>query len=328
LWHFEIEDDIMDLLEIIKDKCGSFSDPEITQGLKSIVSHIEIAERHLDKGKKGEDYLFTDVIYRSNQAFEGSLKEAYRVLKGDLPNRISPGQIEQYFEQNAILKERVLLLFRNYRDEWRNESTHNYNLYFSEQEAFLAIVNVCAFCNILLDQMIEKRAYTQEKVELSKSGIVTPTLVQAESLIEQISEILIRFSTESPSIMKGSTSLRYFERELIGMLDAYIDSADKQIEVITEYAIPAGERRLYVDLLARKGESSLLIEIKNPRRPIDTLLYEGKGQLLAYMDASGINDGILYIPPKRSDSKMITREAELKIDDEKKRIVEIFPEKY
>ena len=33
---------------------------------------------------------------------------------------------------------------------------------------------------------------------------------------------------------------RYFERELIGMLDAYMDAADEQIEVITEY-VKAGE---------------------------------------------------------------------------------------
>ena len=65
--------------------------------------------------------------------------------------------------------------------------------------------------------------------------------------------------------------------------------------------------------MVRKGESSLLIEIKNPTKSIPTLLNDGREQLFTYMNASGINDGILYIPPIRSDSsKMITREAKLK----------------
>ena len=102
----------MDLLELIRDKCNSFSDPETAQGLVSVISHIEIAERHLDRGKKGEDYLFTDAIYRTNQAFEGSLKEAYRVLTGNQPGKLTPFKIEQYFVQNSILKERVLFFLR------------------------------------------------------------------------------------------------------------------------------------------------------------------------------------------------------------------------
>ena len=302
---------------------------EIVQGLGSVISHIEIAERHLDRGKKGDDYLFTDAVYRTNQAFEGSLKEAYRVLTGNQPEKLTPYEIELYLEEKAILKERVLLLFKNYRQEWRNKSTHDYKLYFSEQEAFLAVVNTCAFFNILLDQMIERKAYIQEKIELSKSGIVKTDQIQDKSLIEQISQLLIKFSNDAPSKMKGTAMPRYFERELIGMLGAYMDSADEQIEVITEYAITFGERKLYADFLVRKGESSLLIEIKNPAKSVATLLNHGKEQLFTYMNASGINDGILYIPPIRNDStKMITREAELKIDDGRKRIIEIFPEKY
>lgn len=138
----------MDLLKLVKDKCNYFSDTSTIQGLRSIISHIEIAERHFEKGKQGEDYLFTDVIYRSNQAYEGSLKEAYRVITDNQPEKLSTFQIEKYFENGTILKDRVLALFVNYRQEWRNKSTHDYTLYFSEQEAFLAIVNVYAFVTI------------------------------------------------------------------------------------------------------------------------------------------------------------------------------------
>ena len=81
--------------------------------------------------------------------------------------------------------------------------------------------------------MIEKKAYIQEKVELSKSRSIIPNQVKDKSLIEQISQLLIKFSNYAPSKMKGTAMPRYFERELIGMLDAYIDAADEQIKVIT-----------------------------------------------------------------------------------------------
>ena len=141
----------MDLLQSIKEKSEYFADTEEDQGVLSVVSHIEIAERHYGGGKNGDDYLYNDVIYRCNQAFEGSLKEAYRIITGNDPNKLTPHKIEKYFEQNSVLRERVLSLFTNYRTEWRNKSTHDYKLYFSEQEAFLAIVSISAFINILFD---------------------------------------------------------------------------------------------------------------------------------------------------------------------------------
>ena len=101
----------MDLVKLIKDKIKVFSQTEHFAGMESVISHIEIAERHLDQGKKGDDYLFNDVIYRTNQAFEGSLKEAYNVLANKSSDGKSPNEIEKYLESNNLLKERVLSLF-------------------------------------------------------------------------------------------------------------------------------------------------------------------------------------------------------------------------
>jgi hypothetical protein len=316
----------MDLLKLIKDKCDYFSDTEIFQGLESVISHIEIAERHLEMGKGGDDYLFTDVIYRTNQAFEGSLKEAYGVLAGDKSKNLTPHKIEQYFEQNNLLKERVLSLFTNYRTEWRNKSTHDYELYFTEQEAFLAIINICAFFNILLDQIIEKKAYDQEKSELSKSKILTDVPIKDLNLIEQISQLLVMFSKDAPSRMTGVAIPRYFETQLIGALAAYLNSADEKVEVITEYQISASGHRFIADMLVKKGDRSLLIEIKAPLRFDDKILHRGREQLFSYMASFGITDGILYIPPVRYDTTMITNEIKRKIANIDQKIVEIFPE--
>lgn len=315
----------MDLLKLIKDKCDSFSDPEIFHGLKSVISHIEIAERHLEKGKIGDDYLFTDVIYRTNQAFEGSLKEAHKVLTGNKSNNLTPNDIEQYLEQNNILKERVLSLFTNYRKEWRNKSAHDYKLYFTEQEAFLAITNICAFFNILLDQMLEKKAYDQEKIELSKSKILTYVPIKGQTLIEQISQLLIMFSKDAPSKMVGTSMPRYFEKELIGALAAFLNSADEQIEVITEYRIPIADSRFIADMLVKKGESPLLIEIKAPTKYNGNMIQGGREKLFSYMSASGITEGILYLPPVKNSATMITNKTERKIANVEHKIVEIFP---
>lgn len=98
----------MDLLKLLKEKTSYFSNSIEDIGIINVVSHIEITEKHFEGGKSGEDYLFNDVIYRSNQAFEGALKEAYRIITGNDPMNITPYKIEQYFEESRILKERVL----------------------------------------------------------------------------------------------------------------------------------------------------------------------------------------------------------------------------
>ena len=316
----------MDLLKLIKDKCDSFSDIEILQGLESVISHIEIAERHLEMGKMGDDYLFTDVIYRTNQAFEGSLKEAYGILTGNKLNNLTPHKIEQYLEHNNLLKERVLSLFKNYRTEWRNKSVHDYKLYFTEQEAFLAIINICAFFNILLDQILVQKAYDQEKSELSKSKIHIDMPIKGLNLIEQISQLLVMFSNDAPSKMVGATIPRYSERQLIGALAAYLNSVDEKVEVITEYRISATSHGFIADMLVKKGDHSLLIEIKAPTKFNDKMLHRGREQLFTYMTSSGITEGILYFPPVKYDTTMITNEIKRKIDNIDQKIVEIFPE--
>ena len=44
--------------------------------------------------------MFNDVVYRTNQAFEGALKEAYVVLTGEAAGRKTPNDIEKYLETN------------------------------------------------------------------------------------------------------------------------------------------------------------------------------------------------------------------------------------
>lgn len=317
----------MDLVKLIKDKIKVFSQTEHFAGMESVISHIEIAERHLDQGKKGDDYLFNDVIYRTNQAFEGSLKEAYNVLANKSSDGKSPNEIEKYLESNNLLKERVLSLFSNYRKEWRNKSTHDHKLYFSEQEAFLAIVNICAFFNILLDQMIEKIAYEQEKQKTEQSPIYRPDSYKTMEFSSQIIQLLIDFAKHLPSSAVGSTQPRLLEREVIGMLSGYLNAVDRDIEVFTEYSIPVGHEkaRMIADFLFKKGEQKVIVELKISSINIARRRRDGREQLFSYMTAANIQTGVLFIPPISSNQEIVIDQVTREVANMKQNIYEIYP---
>lgn len=319
----------MDLLKLLKDKAEYFSTSEDDRGVSSVVTHIEIAERHYENGKSGDDYLFNDVIYRSNQAFEGALKEAYRIITGSNPNKITPHKIEKYFEQNSVLKERVLQLFTNYRTEWRNKSTHDYKLYFSEQEAFLAIVNISAFINILLDQMAQKRAYDKEDNELKSSPHEKHATAENKLLIDRVVELLISFSEEVPDKTSGSTIPRISEVELIGSLTAFLNNLAEDINVFSEYSISRKQdgRKYYADFFLQSDTEKLIIEIKNPIHGVSRILSSGTEQLLSYLTASGVTDGILYIPPVLKNEELEISRVSKIIGDITYNLVQIYPKK-
>jgi len=317
----------MDLLKLIKEKSKAFSRTEHVSGIESVIGHIEIAERHLNQGKKGADYLFNDVIYRTNQAFEGSLKEAYNVLTGNKSGKKTPNDIEKYLESNNLLKERVLALFSNYRKEWRNKSTHDYKLYFSEQEAFLAIVNISAFFNILLDQMLEKVAYEQEKIKAGQIPIHTPKSYSKLEFTNQVTELLRNFSKELPYRASGTTQPRLFEREVVGMLSGYLNAADPQIEVYTEYSIPIddGMRRMMADFLLKKGDQQVIIELKMPSIHVTRRRRDGREQLFSYMAAANVENGVLFFPPVSSKQELIIEQVTRNIANVTQTIFEIYP---
>ena len=175
-------------------------------------------------------------------------------------------------------------------------------------------------------EQCQKKAYDQEKIELSKSKILTDVPIKDLNLIEQISQLLVKFSNDAPSKMVGTSMPRYFEKKLIGALAAYLNSADEKVEVITQYRISAASRRFIADMLVKKGERLLLIEIKAPIKFSDKMLHHGRAQLFSYMGTSGITEGVLYFPPVKNNTKMITNEIVRKIANIDQKIVEIFPE--
>ncbi len=281
----------MDTLKQIYEKISSIKDEEVILDIKIIIRHIERAEKFYRNGMHENDsHYFTDVIYRTNQAFEGILKAAYESLAGDRADRKTPYEIEQYFLDNSILHSRVLDLFKNYRTEWRNPSTHNYKLVFTEEEAYLAILSVTSFINLLLNQIIEKLSYLVEQELLKKAKIDViksiPNYTNLD-LLHKVENILIKFA----DYLKNDKIFKT-EPELLGALDAYIKMADPSILLIREPLYSISNKTFRPDFVLKTKNEELLLEVKKEYRAAREELIQS--QLRDYMWASKIKYGIGY----------------------------------
>lgn len=253
----------MDLVETLRKKIAPLEEGEHVLGLKAVLQHIETAFRHLSRGQDFEDETaFTDAIYRTNQAFEGSIKEAYRVLAKQDPDKKTPFEIENYLEQNGIFRNRVLTQLTTYRTSWRNPSTHNYKLDFDESEAFLAIVSVSAFACLLLDQMAERLAFDKAQAEAEhQKASLQASLHQTKNSdsLSRVEELLTQFcAIHAPS---SGDSHRQSEVQTIGALHGFLSSAAPELNVQTEVRLN-GTRPYRADLVVGEGEDRVIVEVK------------------------------------------------------------------
>lgn len=290
----------MDLVATLRNKIDVLDDGEYIPGLKAVLLHIETAFRHLSRGQEADDdTAFTDAIYRTNQAFEGSIKEAYRVLASQDPAKKRPFDIEGYLEKNKVFRSRVLSQFTTYRTEWRNPSAHDYKLDFDESEAFLAIVSVSAFACLLLDQMTERLSYLKSQAEAeAQKQAIAETLAGSlnASLLTRTVDVLRQFcSTYTPSL---SSTLHHTETQFIGALHGFLASAAPELTVLTEARL-AKDRPFRADLIVERGEEKLVVEL---RRRIDRKNFQNVlAQVEHYMLISGIKNGIaLFLPESLS----------------------------
>lgn len=236
----------MDFSDIIRDKHKELRQLRDVDGIDLVLRHLNSAEKHfINAQATGESELFTDVIYRANQVFEGILKEAYQIIADCDGSRKTPAQIESYFTKNKKFRPRVLEYFNLYRREWRNPSTHNHRLDFDEQEAFLAYSTVCGFCFAAINQMIQELA-SQTTAAGRTSSIVN---INAES----ISNLL---AAELPSLigtlMSGASVPRISEATLVGALQGLIKASGNGLEALIEPILKSGDQHLRADLVVSK----------------------------------------------------------------------------
>ncbi|MBT9312020.1 GxxExxY protein [Leptothoe kymatousa] len=289
----------MDLVDTLRSKIDTLADGEYTAGLRAVLAHIETAFAHLRRGQdQNDETAFTDVIYRCNQAFEGSIKEAYRVLASKDPNKKTLHKIEGYLEDNDIFRERVLSQFNNYRTEWRNPSTHDYKLDFDDSESFLAIVSVSAFACVLIDQIARQLAFAnavkstdtkKNEIEIdSTSNEDLPTIVT--NLCEEFSKI----NTDPSSVQT--------ELQLMGALTGFITTVMPNLETTLDYRLShaSNERG---DLLIANPNDRVLIELKRTNKMKNVV--DGVAQLTRYLALTGLKQGVLFaFPPGGGPLKM------------------------
>jgi hypothetical protein len=287
----------MDLVETLRKKIAVLDEGDYLSGLKAVLLHIETAFCHLSRGQETNDETaFTDAIYRTNQAFEGSIKEAYRVLAAKDPAKKRPFDIESYLEQNSIFRNRVLSQLTTYRTEWRNPSAHDYKLDFDESEAFLAIVSVSAFACLLLDQIAERLSFKRSQAEAeAQKAALAATLAQTMSgdLLLRVTELLAQFCLiHLPSLASSASET---ESQVIGALHGFLSSAAPELKVQTEAKLDP-QKNFRADLLVTRGEEPLVIELK--RRLVRQNYSNAIAQVEQYLIVGGIKNGVLLFLPQ------------------------------
>ncbi len=300
----------MDLVAALKNKIELLDDGEHMPGLRAVLLHIETAFRHLSRGQQGGDgAAFTDALYRTNQAFEGSIKEAYRVLAGKDPENKRPFDIEGYLEKNKVFRSRVLSQFTTYRKEWRNPSAHDYKLDFDESEAFLAIVSVSAFACLLFDQISERISYLRAQAEAESQkrelALILAATEKADLLVRTV-DLLCRFSQRYSASV--SAAPQYSEAQVIGALHGFLASAAPELTVHTEAPFKANGRTYRADLIIRRGDEGLVVELK--RRFDARNLRNVLAQVENYVRMGGFRSGIAFFLPE-SPMPLLAEEIEI-----------------
>ncbi|WP_124919827.1 hypothetical protein [Burkholderia cepacia] len=284
----------MDIISILRNKISLLDSGEHSAGLAATLSHIETAFRHLVRGQNEADQTaFTDAVYRTNQAFEGALKEAYRVITKKNPDNVRPYEIETHFSRSETFRRRVLDQFTNYRKEWRNPSTHDYKLDFNDSEAFLAIVSVTAFSCLLLDEITQQLAHDKEVAatrEIAEKIREKVSATNGDLLTTVVESLKIYFLRHANEQVQSGTAAQW-----LGSVNGFLAAIIPDATIMADAPLGTGKPHITADLLVECGDERVIVEIKNR---LNILTYKGViDQVEHLMLASRIRDGVIFFMP-------------------------------
>ncbi|OHD14503.1 MAG: hypothetical protein A2Y34_14540 [Spirochaetes bacterium GWC1_27_15] len=322
----------METLEIIKKQVKDILILDTTlTGLESVITHIERAESYLKNGNN-DGHLFNDVIYRTNHAFEGILKEAYKVFTKKKCYKKTPSEIEKFLLRNNILNSKVIESLKNYREEWRNPSTHDYNLFFSYNDAYFALISISAFVHILLNQIAEKiycdRQLLKNDVFFTKQNFSND--FEKLPLLDKIFSITAGFIKKDYKYIDRLKKIKVskLKNEVIRNLISYIISVDKTIKIDRESLMNVNKRRLFSEIILKDKEELVLIQIKinktDAQFTIESIIDD---KLLSYLLYSKISNDTLFILPDKTvkELKFNRKKENLLIGNQLFKIVNIEP---
>jgi hypothetical protein len=301
----------MNTLDLLREKADRIDARLRKTGIFAVVRHIEMAERHFQRGKQtGDTDLFTDVVYRTNHAFEGILKEAYAILADKDPAKERPYDIENYLAEKNVFQARVTELFAHYRTKWRNPSTHDHVASYTESEAFLSILNVTAFVGILMDQILERLTFDHERKKARDDADALKNELQkheGEPMIDRVTYMLQSFASHA-SLSNADLN----ETEMMAALRAFFESVAPNISVSQEPVIKDKMGTLRPDFLLQEYEERLIVEVRRYRRWEKAIQRRIADKVRRYMDAAGARSGIiLAVPTRDAEGGLRTQDAVL-----------------
>ncbi len=289
----------MDILKEIEEQIVTIKKSDNSTYIDSIFAHITRAEYYYICGKNDSSF-FNDVIYRSNQAYEGALKESYKVLANKTQEEVikkTPNEIENYFESKDVFRERVLLLFKNYRQEWRNKSTHDFKLFFDENEAFIALTSVSSFVHLLLKQIQEKLSSNVQHKLLEEQDNVANKIKEisssiTDSPIDKLLNIIIEFTNQNRSYLLKNTEFK--EYEISGRLDAFLDFSDDKVHSQREPKFVVNGKSFRPDFLVLIDEVDIILEIKRNTIENESTRQNSLNQIQQYLVNANLTHGVIF----------------------------------
>lgn len=312
----------MDILNSIKEQISLIKKRTNKIDLSDLIVHLERAEYFYAEGKETQDdNFFTDVIYRTNQVFEGALREAYKVLSKQEKKRINTFEIEKYFSSNKILNDRVLQFFTVYRQNWRNESAHNYKLFFNESEALLAITSVSSFAYVLINQILEVLAFQTEKTkDFDIKELLKITKNKNAELDDKLVSLIKAFIAENKEII---TKENYKEFEFIGLFNGFLSSLkDSEFIIQREPKIKTGNTLQIPDMIVELNGINAIIEFK--RKRFEKTKDLDRSQLIKYLWSTEIKIGIIFYFNLENVEEVKIEKNILTDYDETYKIIEIY----
>ncbi|WP_148289040.1 hypothetical protein [Herbaspirillum sp. B65] len=295
----------MDLLSTLRRKISELPADAPLPGLRAVELHVEVGFRHLERGQRDlDETAYTDAVYRSNQAFEGAIKEAYKVLIAKPVDKTSPFEIENYFSNNSVFKPRVLAQFSNYRKEWRNPSAHDHTLVFDENEALIALASVTTFACVLTDQIAEHLA----KVDSARLLRESPNLVldlRKTSDDQSLSGLMLR-AVSSYANLRRHISAPQNESQIIGSLTAYVAAFAPDVHIELDMRSP-NPNKYRADIVARRDQEAVLVQVKRLKPRQGGFGLSGTVDNIAHAAKSfGAQHGIVFISVEGAKSYDVT----------------------
>ena len=234
------------------------------------------------------------MIFRCNQAFEGSIKEAYRVLAEKDPIKVRPYDIEQFLASNKILRKKVLDQFTNYRQEWRNPAAHDYTLDFDEDEALIAIVSVTVFAIVLTDQIDGRMAFNAT-ASATPSHTLSPEEKSAP-LLDLVTNIILGFAKKYVGGIGPTKNLFHDYYKFEGAFSGYLSSGLSSVSGV-EIELNEMFTGREADVVVRRGTERIAIELKltKERARVQSIMPRAVAQASALLHEPGIVGAVVLV---------------------------------